>query len=486
MDQLRALSEEMPVLADLDDAALIRDAADWERVRALVDARQQASFAELARRRVADATPVLLAREGAADYEESIDKARDRVLKWCGDEFAPALRLAPVTTRQKVEEALILVDQFPAVWRALAQGQITAYKARSFIRALADLDPDVAAEIVAKLLPDAGDYTPAQLQAAIKRTIIVLDPDGAHDRHNRAKRGRHVQSSPADDAMGWLHAFLTADELTKVMAVLDTYAHACPHDDPRSMDERRTDALIELITGEPTNGHPLPDLPEEVRNLFTRENATDDDTPPQPPQTQPSRPSRRINIDLRVIIGAGTLLGLDDQPAHLAGYGPIPADMARRLAADSTMRRFLTDPTTGILIAADQERYRAPAWLYDYVESRDVTCRWPGCRTNARRCDKDHSTPFPRGCTCKENLICLCRYHHFLKTHGDWTVLLLPDGTYHVTSPTGETYTTTPPTPGNVAPPTRTGKSNYLDSSDDPEFRALTSKREPYPAEPPF
>jgi hypothetical protein len=350
--------------------------------------------------------------------------------------------------------------------------------------------------------------------------------------------------------MGWLHAYLTADELTKVMAVLDAYAHACPDDDPRTMDERRTDALLELITGEPTNDHPLPDLPPEIHDLFTRQNpepeqhpdqdseqdtsaasgrdtsahsgqdtsaasghdatqtqkpaetaaetsgttdatepsqatASNNETAPAPTIT-PSRPRRQINIDLRVVIGAGTLLGLDDQPAHLAGYGPIPADMARRLAADSTMRRFLTDPSTGILLAADQQRYRAPAWLHDYVESRDLTCRWPGCRTNARRCDKDHSIPFPQGCTCKENLVCLCRYHHFLKTHGDWTVLLQPDGTYHVTSPTGDTYTTTPPPPGHATPPTRTGKSIYQDPRDDPEFKPPPTKREPYPAEPPF
>ena len=226
------LSEEMPVLADLDDGALIQDAVEWQRVRAFVDARQQASFAELARRRVADASPVLLAREGAHDYEESIDQARDRVLKWCGDEFAPALRLAPVTARQQVEEALTLVDRFPIIWRALVEGRITAYKARSFIRALADLDPEVAAEVVARLLPDAGDYTPGQLPAAIKRTILAVDPDGAQERHDRTQNGRHVRSVPADDAMGRLNAYLTADELTRVMGVLDAYAHACPHQDP--------------------------------------------------------------------------------------------------------------------------------------------------------------------------------------------------------------------------------------------------------------
>jgi hypothetical protein len=286
------------------------------------------------------------------------------------------------------------------------------------------------------------------------------------------------------------------------MGVLDAYAHACPPEDARTMDERRTDALVELVTGDPTSDYPLPDLPPDVRDLFGREEtnqdssgdtvtANDDSSETAAAgepglATKPSRLSRRINVDMRVVIGAGTLLGLDDQPGFLAGYGSIPADMARRLAADSTMRRLLMDPATGILLSADPERYRAPAWLYDYVEMRDVTCRWPGCRVDARRCDKDHSIPFPKGCTCEENLICLCRFHHFLKTHGDWEVLLRPGGTYQVTSPTGEVYRTRPPIPGDVAPPTRTGKSIYLDPRDDPDFGLPTPKREPYPAEPPF
>ena len=129
------------------------------------------------------------------------------------------------------------------------------------------------------------------------------------------------------------------------------------------MDERRTDALVELVTGEPTSGYPLPDLPPEVRDLFDREDTndhTDNDEPkaaqaPQnseeaapAPTTKPSRLNRKIRVDLRVVIGAGTLLGLDDEPGHLAGYGPIPADMARRLAKDATMRKMFTNPTTGI------------------------------------------------------------------------------------------------------------------------------------------
>lgn len=37
-----------------------------------------------------------------------------------------------------------------------------------------------------------------------------------------------------------------------------------------------------------------------------------------------------------VIVPITTLLGLDEQPGELVGYGPIPACVAREIAADGT------------------------------------------------------------------------------------------------------------------------------------------------------
>jgi hypothetical protein len=482
MNQRRYLVDELPEVADLDEGALVDITLEWQKTRAYIDAQEEAAFAELARRRMADASPLLLRREGPDGYDETLDMMRERVVKWAAEEFASALRWAPRTAHDRVKKAVILHDKFPSVWQALADGDITADKAHSFTKALAELDPEVAADVVAKVLPDAGDYTPAQLQAAIKREIFAADPEGAQARHDNAQKRRHVASAPAEDAMGWLRAYLAADELTMVMSVLDAYAHACPREDPRTMDVRRADALVELITGHRTSEYPLPDLPAEVHDLFNRQAEDTTEASPAPAR----KPTLRCGVDVRVVVGIGTLIGMDDKPGYLAGHGPIPADMARKLAQDNDVRRLLTDPETGILLGVGHERYRLGTALQELVEMRDLNCRWPGCRIPARRCDKDHSIPFPHGCTCIENLICLCRTHHFLKTHGSWEVLLLPDGTYQVTDPTGHVYITKPPPPGDVSPPTRTGKSIYLNDRDDPDFGLPTTKPEPYPAEPPF
>jgi len=63
---------------------------------------------------------------------------------------------------------------------------------------------------------------------------------------------------------------------------------------------------------------------------------------------------------INLIITAGTLARLDNQPAELNGYGPIPADLARRIAADGTWRRILTEPVSGAILDYGRSTYRPP------------------------------------------------------------------------------------------------------------------------------
>ena len=50
------------------------------------------------------------------------------------------------------------------------------------------------------------------------------------------------------------------------------------------------------------------------------------------------------------------LLGVTDLPAHLPGLGPIPADLARALAADATWRAWIAD-ASGAVVATPASGY---------------------------------------------------------------------------------------------------------------------------------
>jgi HNH endonuclease len=150
-------------------------------------------------------------------------------------------------------------------------------------------------------------------------------------------------------------------------------------------------------------------------------------------------------------------LGLDDQPGHLTGYGPITADTARRLAAEEsgTWRRLLTDPDTGALLDISAHRYRPPQRLRDYLAARDDTCAFPTCHQPAHRCQPDHTIPFHQaGPTRRDNLALTCPRHNRAKTTGTgWTYQHNPDGTFTWTTPTGHRYTGAATRPEDDPPP---------------------------------
>jgi hypothetical protein len=87
------------------------------------------------------------------------------------------------------------------------------------------------------------------------------------------------------------------------------------------------------------------------------------------------------------------------------------------------------------------DRYRPTPAQRRHVTTRGRTCRHPGCRNRAGWADLDHVIPHAQGGeTACENLCCLCRRHHRLKTHArGWAFAMDPDGTLPVTTTSGIT-----------------------------------------------
>ncbi len=137
----------------------------------------------------------------------------------------------------------------------------------------------------------------------------------------------------------------------------------------------------------------------------------------------------------------------------------LPAELIAELAKSAKLRPLIHPAD------APPERGYAPSQaLADFVRCRDLTCRFPGCDKPAVGGDLDHTIPHADGGpTHASNLKSLCRLHHLIKTFWGWRDQQLPDGTLIWTSPSGQTYITTPgsallfpslcaPTPMTVAP----------------------------------
>ena len=385
--------------ADVDDAALLEAAAAWERVMSWAAARQADVISELRRRREAQ-----------------------RCDNFLGDELSARLGTTRAVGESKVGLAIAL-ERLPGVAAALVRGDLDLRKTVVVTEELMHLPDDVAAAASDAVLPDAHVLTAPQLRAKLRRLEINRDPDGAHNRHERARADRYVSISPTQDAMAWLTALLPAPDAVAVYTTLTALADAADPADDRSMGARRADALVDLATRYLDAGA-TPDGPLPTRH--------------------------RRYPHLNITASAATLLGLDSEPAELAGYGPIPAPMARAIADRATWRPLLVDARSGEPIARATRAYRPSNELTGAILDRDRECTFPGCRVIAVRCDLDHIEPFdntrPAGDqTTADNLQPLCRHHHLVKTHGGWALARDPaTGVTTWQSPTGHRYVRDP------------------------------------------
>ena len=90
--------------------------------------------------------------------------------------------------------------------------------------------------------------------------------------------------------------------------------------------------------------------------------------------------------------------------------------------------------------------YHPSRQLQHLARIRNPVCTHPGCRHPASRCDLDHTTAYDQGGrTCLCNLGPRCRYHHRVKQARGWALTQPRPGTFVLVTPSGRTYTATPP-----------------------------------------
>lgn len=334
---------------------------------------------------------------------------------WCVEEIGCALGLSGPAAQNLLKNAERLCGQLPATFTALAEGRIGPAQATAITEASYELPDEALPEYEARVMRYAHRQTTVQLKRAAKRAALQLDPASAEHKHQRAVGDRHVRLAPAEHGTSWMMALLPAAQAQLLYDRVDAMARLAPSDDARTMDQLRADALVNAVLHGATGDRP------------TRQGQ------------QPA---------INVTVALSTLVGQDDEPGWLDGYGPITAGYARQLAHDpsGTWRRLVTDPIDGQLLDYGATRYRPPRRLSDHVIARDGECAFPFCTHRARRSDLDHVVAYPRGSTSAENLQPLHRRHHNAKTEAGWQVRRegSTGGTRWI-SPAGRHYRTDPP-----------------------------------------
>ncbi len=371
--------------------------------------------------------------------------------------------------------ARALVTEMPHTLAALETGQLNEWRATVLVRETACLAAADRCAVDEELAADSGTFVGAgdrMITAAARTAAYRRDPESVARRVSRAVTERCVSLRPAPDTMTYLTALLPVAQGVGVYAALTRHA-----DSQRSQGDTRTrgqlmaDELVERTTGSPAGV---------------------------------------CGVELQLVMTDRALLRGDSEPAHLTGYGIVPADWARSmldpdqdctpgqdsvsgpvsgsgqntdpgqdrdrqhllrpdgfLDADPSLepvlppdrgqdlkvwlRKLYTAPGTGDLLAAESRSRLFTAGQRRFIQARDRSCRTPYCDAPIRH--YDHVVPWQNaGLTSLQNGAGLCEACNHTKEIRGWRAGTRagPTHTMDLRTPTGHTYTSTaPPTLGS-------------------------------------
>ena len=222
--------------------------------------------------------------------------------------------------------------------------------------------------------------TRGQLATEIDRVVTRHDRDAVRRAREQAL-DRRVSVWDKGNGTAELGGLLASTDAAALDTRLDALAATVCPDDPRTVEQRRADALGALAVG--------------MERLACRCGSAQ-----CPAGERPANPA----VVIHVVAEQATVEGRSESPGYLMGANTlISAELVAELARTAKQRPLMDFTTSGA-----EAGYRPSRGLAEFVRARDLTCRAPGCDRPATVCDLDHTIPWPAGPTHAGNLKCLC------------------------------------------------------------------------------
>lgn len=397
----------------VSDADLIDAMGQAVRAESMAVARRLAAVGELYARRAAEWT--------------------EREL-WCTDPFeavaaevSAAQNISRPRAGSQIRHARELQERLPSVAVVFAAGSIDYRMVVTIINRCSNVSDEVIGLIddaLALLAPRWMKLSGPKLADRIDERIATIDPDGVRV-PPRVDESRYVEVGPTVPGMGGIWANIHAVDAAAFDQRLDRLAATVCKDDPRTLMQRRSDAVGAMAAG-------------AEFLLCTCGSA----------QCPALGCGGAAPVVIHLLAEQATVEGTGDNPGYLLKFGIQPAETVREQAGHAKVTPLplpvplpSTSPDNEI-----QTGYRPSVALAAFIRWRDLCCRWPGC--DAPVMDIDHTVPYPLGPTHPSNLKGYCRVHHLVKTFytgpGGWAERQFSDGTTMFTAPTGHHYVTEP------------------------------------------
>jgi hypothetical protein len=345
-------------LSEQPDAQLEEDFAELQRVIEIAEAERLRRLAEIERRGTFGRDGHLSAASWlATSFKVGWGQAKDQLRTARGLEAMPGTRTA------------------------LECGELSLSAARVLVQAR-EADPEAFSRCEAELVEAARVHQVRDLQRVATQWRQMVERERDLDGDGELRAMRRLHASETFGGMVRLDGDLDPESgetlLTALRAIMDAEART-GSDDPRTPAQRRADALTEIC-----------------RQWLDR---------PDRPRVGGERPH------VTVTVGAETLREMTSS-AELDHAGPVPPEVARRLACDASITRVVMAGASEPLDVGRRTPVISPA-MRRAVILRDGHCRFPGCDRPPAWCDAHHIVHWAEGGpTSLPNLILLCRRHH--------------------------------------------------------------------------
>lgn len=279
-------------------------------------------------------------------------------------EVALARQVSPQRSRSLIAMTQALHDRLPHTLEAFRAGRVSEWAATLVVKETKELTDEQARCVDEGLAATLGTCSEGRLQKRAAALAYEADKRGFVTRHAKAVEDRFVAIRPVADGMVRLTALLPLTEGIAVKKALTDHATAArASGDERTKAQLCADELVRRITG-------------------------------VDPATQ------GIPVEIGLVMSDRALLGDGEDAARVPGFGPVPAALARMIAAlGSTrggevsaarawIRRLVLDPIDSTLADLDKGRRVFTGPLRRFVLTRDQECAMPYCTAPIQ--DVDH------------------------------------------------------------------------------------------------
>lgn len=355
----------------------------------------------------------LYERRDAIDLEISrrlarFDADRGYLEEGCPDTIAWLKSVCRRSTASAVEALSVArrLPELPQVEQAVASGKIGFQHAAVIAESAEKLGAAALLDHQDELVAKAEEVDPNRLRHDLRRVELQVDAARMAKEAEWAYRSRCLRLQTWRDGRVKLDGLLDAEGGAIVKTALDAALGPRAKDEPRSEDQRRADAFVDVVR----------------RALDGR----------QLGETGRQRPHLNVTVELE------TLIGLRNDPGSIVHAGPALYETIERHLCDAALCFTVVHEGEVLMSGREQRTFSGPRRRA--LTIRHGHCEFPGCDRPAQWCEGHHLLPWILGKrTVPAEGCLLCVFHHRLVHEGGWRVVreageivaISPDGERH-------------------------------------------------------